>query len=220
MRFVWMSLLFLVVTTVSILGFRGSLSPRPPLELFNDMDRQSKYKPQAESQFFADHRTDRPVPAHTVARGRTAEADPAFLGADEHMYRGFRGEPAATPEETDWYHGFPDEMEINEALFERGQQRYTVFCTPCHGQLGDGNGITKQYGMAATPSWHEDRFRTMAEGQIFDTITNGRNTMLGYGDRVPVADRWAIIAYVRALQRAHQGSVEDVPPADRSDLGL
>lgn len=219
MRFVWMAFLFLVVTVVSILGFRGSYSPRPPLELFSDMDRQSKYKPQAESEFFADHRTDRPVPAHTVARGRTTGADPTFLAADEHMYRGYSG-PLTTPEATQWYRGFPAGIEINAVLMERGQQRFTIFCTPCHGQLGDGNGITKQYGMVATPSWHEDRFRDMSEGEIFNTITNGKNTMLGYGDRIPAADRWAIIAYVRALQRAHQGTVDDVPAANRSELGL
>lgn len=211
MRYVWIAFLFAMVATVSILGFRGSFSPRPPLEVFPDMDRQPKYKPQAESRFFADGRTDRPLPAGVVARGRTVVADPAFLAGDDFL---FRGKLAGG----EWARGFPASLAINEEFLGRGQARYTIFCSPCHGALGDGNGITKLYGMGATPSYHDDRLRQMAEGEIFNTITNGKNTMFAYGDRVPPADRWAIIAYVRALQRAQQGRLDDVPPANRSEL--
>lgn len=213
MRYVWLAFLFIVVAAASILGFRGSFSGRPPLEVFPDMDRQPKYKPQQESRFFADGRTDRPLPANVIARGRTAEADPMYLAADDHM---FRGRTAAG----DWARGFPADVEVNHELLARGRERYDMFCAPCHGRTGDGNGITKLYGMGATPTYHDDRLRTMAEGEIFNTITNGKNTMYPYGDRVSVPDRWAIIAYLRALQRAQIGTVDDVRPADRPELGL
>lgn len=217
MRYVWLAFAALLVAVVSILGLRGSLSHRPPLEVFPDMDRQPKYKPQAESRFFADGRTDRPVPAGVVARGRTTMADPAFLPADDHLFRGYRG--VLRGAETEWLRGFPTAVAIDRVLLERGREQYTIFCAPCHGALGDGNGITKLYGMGATPTYHDDRIRQMSEGEIFNTITNGKNTMLAYGDRIVAADRWAVVAYVRALQRAQQGRVEDVPAAQRSELG-
>ncbi len=219
MRFVWLAFLFVVVAALSVLGFRGGLSTRPPLEVFPDMDRQPKYKPQAESAFFADGRTDRPSPANVVPRGRTPAADPAFLGADDHRHRGYSG-PLGTPDATKWYRGFPAGVEITRAFLERGRERYQIFCAPCHGALGDGNGITKQYGMGATPTYHDERLRAQSEGELFHVITAGKNTMFGYGDKITADDRWAIVAYVRALQRAQQGRVEDVPPANRSELGL
>lgn len=217
MRYVWLVFLFVVVTAVSVLGVRGRLFTQPPLEVYPDMDRQAKFKPQAETGFFANGMTDRPLPANVVPRGHDVAADPAYLAADDHFFRGYRG--PLLPDLTQWYSGFPASIEINRTLLDRGRERFTIFCSPCHGALGDGNGITKQYGMGQTPSWHEDRFRQMPEGQIFNTITNGKNTMFAYGDRIPPADRWAIIAYVRALQRAHQGTIDDVPPANRGELG-
>ena len=96
-------------------------------------------------------------------------------------------------------------------LIARGQQRFTIYCSPCHGALGDGQGITKPYGMTATPSYHDDRLRNMAEGELITTITNGKNTMMPYGDKLPPEDRWAVIAYLRALQRAQNGRLSDVP---------
>ena len=213
MRYVWLAFLFVVVAALSVLGFRGSLSSRPPLEVFPDMDHQPKYKPQQESRFFADGRTDRPLPANVVARGRSVEADPLFLGADDHMFRG-------KMPNGDWARGFPEGVEVNNEFLARGRNRYDMFCAPCHGRLGDGNGITKLYGMGATPTYHDDRLRQMSEGEIYNTITNGKNTMYPYGDRVSVPDRWAIVAYLRALQRAQQGSIEDVRPVNRPELGL
>ncbi len=216
MRYVWLAFLFAVVGAVSVLGFRGSHSTRPPLEVYPDMDRQPKYKPQAESDFFPNGMTDRPLPAHVVPRGRSVGEDPTYLAADDHMYRGYRG--ALLPQDTDWYRGFPDGVTVDMDLLDRGQKRFTLFCSPCHGQLGDGNGITRQYLMNPA-NLTDERIVAMSEGEIFNTITNGKATMRGYGDRVPVADRWAIIAYVRALQRAAHGTIEDVPAADRAGLG-
>jgi mono/diheme cytochrome c family protein len=103
---------------------------------------------------------------------------------------------------------------------ERGQDRFTIYCAPCHGAVGDGNGITKQYGMGATPTFHDVRLRNMAEGELFNTITNGKGNMLSYADKLPADDRWAVIAYVRALQRAAHATAADVPPGHKSELGI
>jgi len=205
MRYVYYVFIFVCVLTVSVMGFRGSRSTKPPLEVFPDMDRQPKYKAQAESRFFADGRTDRPLPVGVVARGD--------LRSDEELYA---GKNAAGQ----WLTGFPKAISVDSKLLERGRDRFTIYCSPCHGALGDGNGITKQYGMGATPSYHDDRIRKLADGEIYNTITNGKGTMLPYADKVLPEDRWAIVAYVRALQRAQMGTVNDVPPAHKSELGL
>ncbi len=225
MRYAYYTLAFLVVLLLSVMGFRGRHSSQPPIEVFPDMDRQAKYKPQAESKFFADGRADRPIPPGTVPYGRGAGVeverndrgevvpsefhDPSYLRADDFRYAG------KNPDGT-FARGFP--MEVNEALVRRGQNRFMVYCYPCHGALGDGNGITKSYGMLVTPTYHSDRLRTMPEGEIFNTITNGKNTMFPYGDKLSPYDRWAVISYVRALQRAQNGRIGDVPPALRGGL--
>jgi mono/diheme cytochrome c family protein len=209
MRFAYFTLAFLVVLTVSVMGFRGKVSTRPPVEVFPDMDHQAKYKPQAESKFFADGRADRPAPSGTVPRGRTEDADPDYLRADDAKYRGRNADGS-------FVRGFP--VEINESYIRRGQDRYMIYCAPCHGALGDGNGITKSYGMAVTPTYHDARLRDMPEGELYNTVANGKNTMLGYADKLSVSDRWAVVAYVRALQRAHHGKLDDVPMDKRGEL--
>lgn len=216
MRYVYLVFAFIVVLAVSLLGFRGEKHTfiKPPLEVFPDMDRQPKYKAQGSSQFFADGRNDRTTPANAVAFGRSAmQADPQFAGLDAHRYKGKNADGSFAK-------GFPADLPVNHALLERGQNRYNIYCLPCHGQIGDGNGITKAYGMAATPSYHDDRIRNMPEGEIFNTITHGKNTMGAYGDKLTADDRWAVVAYVRALERAQQGRVEDVPESDKAKLGL
>jgi mono/diheme cytochrome c family protein len=209
MRYAYYTLLFAVALTISIAGFRGMRSTQPPIIVFPDMDFQAKYKPQAASKFFADGRADRPAPAGTVPRGRGTAADPDFLRADDAHYLGKAADGS-------FVKGFP--IEVTETMVRRGQGRYMIYCAPCHGALGDGQGITKAYGMVATPSYHDDRLRQMAEGEIFNTITNGKNTMMPYGDKLSPDDRWAVIAYVRALQRAHNAKLDDVPLAHRGEL--
>jgi mono/diheme cytochrome c family protein len=136
-----------------------------------------------------------------------------FLKADSATYAGKN--PAGA-----WVVGFPSAITVDAKLMERGQERYTVYCAPCHGAIGDGNGITKQYGMGATPTFHDARLRSMAEGEIFNTITHGKGNMLSYADKLPADDRWAVIAYVRALQRAAHATAADVPPGHKSELGI
>ncbi|MEO6996139.1 MAG: cytochrome c [Lacunisphaera sp.] len=209
MRYAYFTLAFVVVLLVSIMGFRGSKSSRPPIEVFPDMDRQAKYKPQAESAFFADGRADRSIPVGTVPRGRTVEADPAFLRADDFRYAGKNADGS-------FARGFP--IPVTEIMIQRGENRFMIYCYPCHGALGDGNGITKSYGMVATPSYHDDRIRNMPEGEIFNTITHGKNTMFPYADKLSPDERWAVVAYVRALQRAHNARIDDVPLEARGGL--
>lgn len=215
MRYVYIAFAFIVVLTVSLLGLRGPghVSIKPPLEVFDDMDRQPKYKAQGRSEFFADKRNDRAAPANAVAFGRTPfKADAEFLGADDHRYRGKNADGS-------FARGFPAGIPVNHELLARGQNRFNIYCLPCHGQTGDGNGITKAYGMAGTPSYHDDRLRSMPEGEIFNTITNGKLSMGAYGDKLSSEDRWAVIAYVRALQRAQTGRPSDVPEGDKAKLG-
>ncbi len=218
MRYAYYTLAFLVVLLVSVMGFRGMVATRPPIEVFPDMDHQAKYKPQAESKFFGDGRADRPIPPGTVPYGRGEGVEPGhplhddtYLRADDFRYRGKLADGS-------FARGFPAALTVDEALIRRGQNRFNIYCSPCHGPLGDGNGITKSYGMAATPSYHDDRIRSMPEGEIFNTITNGKNTMFPYADKLSPDDRWAVIAYVRALQRAHNAKLEDVPENERGGL--
>ncbi len=212
MRYVYLVTALLVVLTISIAGFRGRRSTKPPVEVFPDMDRQAKYKPELESKFFADGRVDRPLPPGAVPRGRTVAADPDYLRQDDFLYRGKTANGK-------FARGFPPELVLNEQFMARGRERYTIYCAPCHGALGDGQGVTRGYGMVTTASYQDDRIRQMTEGEIFNTITNGKNTMNSYADKLSPGDRWAVIAYVRALERARHGSVADVPADHQADLG-
>jgi mono/diheme cytochrome c family protein len=202
MKYFLLTYALAVITVVSILGFRGGNFTEPPLEIFPDMDRQSKYKPQGASPFFADGRTDRQPVTGTVARG--------FLRDDEFLHFGKKGDA--------WAQGFP--MPLTEDVIDRGRKKYDIYCIACHGGVGDGNGVTKFRGMVVTTSYHDDRLRDMPEGEIFNTLTNGKGLMGYYKDKLTVEERWEVIAYLRVLQRSQNASVEDVPQANRRDLGL
>ncbi len=205
MRYVYLVTFFVVVLAVGLLGFRGSTSTKPPLEIFPDMDRQEKYKPQARSAFFADGRTDRPLPPGVVARGH--------LRLDPHLSEGrtANGEFAR---------GYPASITVDHTFMARGRENYNIYCAPCHGGLGDGRGIVSQYGWGTPVSFHADNYRQMPEGEIFHVITHGRNTMFPYADKLTPEDRWAVVAYTRALQRAQNGRAADVPAARRAELGI
>jgi len=212
MRYAYYTLAFVAILALSVMGFRGMTSTRPPIEMFPDMDHQSKYKPQAESKFFADGRADRPIPAGAVPYGRSAtKQEPAFLKADDFHYEG------KLPDGS-YGRGFPKDIDVTRTFVERGQGRYMIYCAPCHGSLGDGNGITKSYGMLVTPTYHDDRLRAMPEGELYHVITHGKNTMMSYADKLSPDDRWAVVAYVRALQRAAHGKLDDVPLEQRGGL--
>ncbi len=214
MRNVYLITAFVCVLLFSIFGLRGTKFTSPPIDVFPEwafpsMRHQPKFRPQAASEFFADGRADRMPPDHVV------RADLPVRN-DDHLYYGKDATGA-------FARGFPASLTVDKKFLERGRDRFTLYCQPCHGAVGDGQGITKLYGMGATPTYHDDRLRNMAEGEIFNTITTGspNKNMLPYADKLEPADRWAVIAYVRALQRAQQGTAADVTDAAaKQNLGL
>jgi cytochrome c553 len=148
----------------------------------NDMHNQPRYKPMAATDFFGDGRSARPTIDDTVARGQLRIDQPRFTGKDNGK-------------DIDY---FP--IQITRADLDRGRERFNIFCTPCHGRLGDGNGMIVTRGLRQPPSYHDERLRTAPVGHFFDVMTNGYGAMYSYASRVPVDDRWRIAAYIRALQ--------------------
>jgi mono/diheme cytochrome c family protein len=220
-------LIFLLigVAMVAFLGFRGQTSTGSPIEVFPDMVRQMKVRAQAPLAFFADNRGPRVPVNGTVPVGyempkadTAADTDPTgqmamhpqlgFSVGNDYYNTGKMG--------TNWGTGIP--VEVTPELLQRGKQRFDINCSVCHGVTGDGNGIVKHYGLTTVQSLQQDRIRTMSDGEIFNTITNGKNTMMSYGPNVTVPDRWAVIAYLRALQRSQNATANDVPPEHRAEL--
>lgn len=202
MRYFFAGFALLVLLVVSVAGFRGSISRKPPIEIFSDMDRQPKVRPQTRDEFFADGLASRLQVPGTVARGQRY---------------------ADTPENTGRVTGTTNFVEnipvpVTAELLARGQQRFTIHCSPCHGGQGDGKGITTKLGMAVIANLHDPRIVQMPDGQLFNTITYGKNLMQGYGANIEVPDRWAIVAYVRALQLSQLATLEEVPADLRGAL--
>src|SRR5437660_2063038 len=213
------------IAVIAVFGFRGQKSTQPPTEVFPDMVRQPKVRAQAPLDLFADGRGPRlPVPGtvpigYEMPKPETAETQAIEVGPWSHPNASFSVG-------TDYYNtgkmrhqwgtGIPEE--VTRELMERGQQRFNITCAMCHGATAAGNGITKQYGLATVVTLQDDRIRKMADGEIFNTITNGKNTMMAYGPNIIVADRWAIIAYLRALERSQNRAIVDVPPERRAEL--
>ncbi len=165
-----------------------------------DMHDQPKYKAAGYSEFFADHRNNRQLVPNTVARGR--------LNEDDHLYRGkVDGKLAET-------YPFP----ITAEVLQRGRERYSIYCQPCHSPQGDGNGIVVQRGMKRPPSYHIERLQKSPPGYFFDTITNGFGAMYDYSERIKVEDRWAIVAYVQTLQASQNTKAADLTPEERAKL--
>jgi hypothetical protein len=165
-----------------------------------DMHQQPKYKPLAETGFFDDQRSERPVVEGTVARGE--------LRTDEQLYTGkVNGVDAET---------FP--FPISRADLERGRERFEIYCSPCHDYAGTGHGMIVQRGFPAPPSLHITRLRQAPPGHFFDVMTSGLGNMYSYATRVSPEDRWRIAAYIRALQLSQNDRIEDVPEADRKQL--
>ncbi|HLJ15092.1 MAG TPA: cytochrome c [Bryobacteraceae bacterium] len=166
----------------------------------DDMHDQPRYKPLAATDFFGDGRSARPEVPGTVARGQ--------LKTDLARYTG-----KVNDQEVDYF-PFP----ITRADLERGQDRFNVYCSPCHSRLGDGNGLVVQRGFRRPPSYHIDRLIKAPVGHFFDVATNGYGAMPEYRSRVPVDDRWRIVAYIRALQLSQRATLDDVPADRRNEL--
>ncbi len=202
MRYFLLIFVLTVAAVVGVAGFRGSKSRREPIELFPDMNRQPKLRPQNTDVLFEDGRSSRMPIAGTIARGDRFQDIPVNTGRE--------------PGTTNFIDVIP--VDVTAKLMARGQQRFTINCSPCHGAQGDGNGITKKYGMAVVANLHDKRIVELKDGEIFNTITYGKGLMGPYGPNVTVEDRWAIIAYLRALQLSQLGTMDDVPPQMRSTL--
>jgi mono/diheme cytochrome c family protein len=213
MRYFLLILAVSVLVAVGIAGKRGRLSRQPPLYLFPDMKRQLKLRPEEPNGFFANGVSSQlPVPG-TIARGQPVPTAGGLVYPYEDAPV-FTGRLTGT---TNFVENNP--VPVTAQLLQRGRERFTIHCAPCHGQEADGNGITKKVGaMAVVANLHDKRIVEMADGEIFYVITSGRNLMGAYGPNVPVADRWAIIAYLRAVQLSWLGTLDDVPPERRGNL--
>lgn len=182
-------------------------SGSPPVHPNLNMDFQEKFDAQEANPFFADDASMRPSVPGAVARGQLREDPRFFLGRTEG------GE---------YVQELP--VPLNRALLERGQERYDIYCTVCHGQAGGGQGVIMTgnqgsgYGYTPAPSYHVERLREVGDGYIYDVVANGIRNMPGYAQQIPVADRWAIVAYVRALQRSQNASAGDVPASVRARI--
>jgi len=220
-----------VVATISFLGFQGKVSKDTPVYVFDDMDYQPKYKAQGENAFFADGRDARPAVAGTVARGtgleplkvfsadyRRAESlNPSFVSGKDAKGEFLAGFPAKSLK---LVKGQPGDYAVDAAVLALGQAKYQVYCAVCHGDAADGNGIMKvraslegDVGILTIANLQTPVIRAYPNGQLFDVITNGKNTMMGYGDKLTPEERWAVVAYLRALQLS-QNCPPELVPAD------
>ena len=187
---------------LATLALLVSISSLAGCDLRQRMYDQEKYEAHEATSFFKDGLTSRAPIEGTVARGG--------LRIDTHLFEGkVNGELATT---------LPAAIQFDRALLERGQQRYDIYCSPCHDRSGSGNGIVVQRGLKQPPSFHEDRMRDAAIGYYYDVITNGFGSMFSYASRIQVNDRWAVAAYIRALQLSQEAAYDELPAEDQRQL--
>lgn len=190
-----------VVAVVAVAGFRGEKTRRTPIELFSDMDRQFKLRPETKAGFYAwaNNMSSRPQVAGTIAQrdGFRDNTTWSLTALNTGKDGGAFVEVGPIPTTLEF--------------LQRGEQRYTIYCQPCHGAQADGNGVTKKLGMTTVANLQDQRIIRMADGEIFQTISLGKNTMLGYAAQLAPEDRWAVIAYLRALQLSRLGLESEVP---------
>lgn len=223
---------FWIISTVLIIGSaavtsltliarsRAVTSDKPRVHLVLDMAIQPKYSTQQPSSVFVDGRSMRPPVPGTVARG--------MLGADDHFERGFELVKAGETEwQVNYFNGFPRNVPVDERTLTRGKKMFDIYCAPCHGLDGYGHGPVNERATRPgkeEPKWipaanlHTDEIRSRADGHIYNTIHNGIRSMPAYGPQIETKDRWAIVAYVRALQRSQNATLDDVPTEARGNL--
>ena len=208
MRYFLLALALAIALVIGTAGYRGTLTRKPPIEFFPDMKRQAKLRPQSETHnlFWQDNRGSRLPVSGTVSQNSPFEDTPLNTG----RITGTTNFVELNP------------LPVTRELLERGHERYQISCSPCHGAQGDGKGITTQYGMAGVVAdLHDAKTKKIVQqpdGEIFNTISNGKNTMGAYGPNIAIEDRWAIVAYVRALQLSRLATVEEVPADKRAAL--
>lgn len=211
-----------LVPPLLIARARATTSEEPPLSWFTDMDFQPKFKSQTESSLFADGRAMRPPVTGTVARGELQQDDRLYRGVEPEAPRAFALNETGSPE-PNWAETIP--LPVTGELMRRGRQRYNVVCATCHGRAGDGDGpvsvraLALEQGTWVPPtSIHADHVRKQPAGKLFSTITNGVRKMPGYGDQISPEDRWAIVLYLRALQRTRDAAAHDLTPDELARL--
>jgi len=206
------------VAAFGMLGLQGRMSHQPPVEIYSDaafpgMDKQPKLRPQEPDHFFANGVSSQLPPAGTIARSQPIET------ADGAVYR-FEDSPVNTGQVTGTTNFIEtNPLVVNAQLIQRGRERFDIYCSPCHGRTGDGNGITKKIGvMPAVANLHDKRIVELADGEIFNTITHGKGLMGAAGPLLPAEDRWAVIAYLRALQLSWLETTNDLPAEQAAAL--
>ena len=207
MRYVLIGIAMMVFLVVSLAGFRGDISRKAPIELIADMDRQPKLRPLEPNSFFANGMSSQPLVKGTV---RQSEAIPLADGSDVYPFE--TEHPAVSGLQrgtTNAVANIP--LEVTMGSMERGREKYTISCVPCHGGQGDGNGVVKYFGISAVKSLHDPDVVKQSDGDIYRTITWGKGVMKGYANTLSIEDRWAIVAYARALQLSRLGTEDEVP---------
>ncbi len=228
MKYFLLTFLVVILLIVGTAGLRGRHTPGRPLEFFPDMVRQSKLKAQSPDKFFANGVSGQTQVAGTAPMGFGIPAHSAF----SQLASESSGKAPESPERLrytagpdyydtgkmgdQWGTGIP--VEVTPELMERGRDRFMINCQVCHGGTGAGNGVTSKYGLNGIANYHDDKYLKMADGEIYDTITNGHNSMLGYGANLTVTERWAIVTYIRALQRSQLVKPEELPADERAAL--
>ncbi|HLP40428.1 MAG TPA: cytochrome c [Fibrobacteria bacterium] len=190
-----------LASLLALAGCRGQASQKPPLWIKHGMEFQPKALSYARSKFTSDGRAMRMPPEGTVAVG--------LLKEDDIFWRG--GKDTSSLVAT-------NPLRITTFVMERGQERFNIYCTPCHGATGVGDGLVIKRGFTPPPNFHDDRIVGLPDGYIFNVISHGIRTMPSYGKQVPEEDRWAIVAYIRALQRSQRATLNDVPESERANL--
>jgi cytochrome c5 len=196
-----LSLLLAGLSVAALLGCRGQVSDQPPLWIKHGMEFQPKALPYGHSSFNADGRTMQAPPPGTVAVG--------LLKEDDAYWRGGKDSASLVTQ---------NPLRITAQVMERGQERFNIYCTPCHSQTGIGDGLVIKRGFTPPPNFHDDRIVGVSDGYIFQVISHGIRTMPSYGKQIPEEDRWAIVAYIRALQRSQRATLNDVPESERANL--
>lgn len=188
-----------VLILIGLTACRGQRSKVPPIHPNMNMDQQKRVEAQEENRFFSDNRAMRQPVDGTIARGE--------LQQDKAMFQGINEDSSFVSE---------NPLELTKKLLRRGQDRFNVYCSPCHGIVGDGQGIlvTGQYGLVPPPSYHIDRLRNVNDGYLYSVIANGIRTMQPYAHQIPVKDRWAIVGYIRALQKSQNVPESEIQQYD------
>jgi len=217
MRYFFLAYAIIALLVVGIFGFRGQKFSSPPIRIFPDMKEQDKIKAQKPDAFFADGQGSRKPVTNTQPRGFNEEGlkelggipEPEFGGGTDYYSTGHIGDYFGT--------GMPENLGLTAdnapAFLRRGEERFQIYCMPCHGKSGDGQGITSKYGVPGIANLHTLKADSYPDGRIFEVISKGKGNMSAYAYNIPIRDRWAIIAYVRALQTAKEAPYEAVKDA-------